>query len=176
MCDPCYSLNKCNCHFFLHSVLFIHSFEDLAIVLQPFAMRAVYECLSPFCKMADDMWFDPFVWMNPFYIMEAGKSRYFFKNVHDAGKPEFFNLPLLAFNLLAHVIFIDYYMPWDIIKPFEDPLRIIRCMESMTRVCYWFEIPCRTLCLFIMHLFTIKNTRCLRKPTMDVSVTWSKWT
>ena len=25
-------------------------------------------------------------------------------------------------------------MPWDIIKPFEDPLRIIMCMESMTRV------------------------------------------
>jgi hypothetical protein len=124
--------------------------------------------------MTDDMWFDPFAWMNPFYIMEAGITRYFFKNVHDAGKTIFFNLPLLALNLLAHVIFIDHYMPWDIIKPFEDPLKIIRCMESMTRVFYLFKIPCRTL--FTMHFFTIKNTRRRMKPTMDVSVTWSKWT
>jgi hypothetical protein len=61
-------------------------FKDLSIILKPFAVRAMYECLSPFSKMETDMWFDPLVWLNPFLNMVENKQKYVFVNKHDDGE------------------------------------------------------------------------------------------
>ncbi len=54
----------------------ISIFKDLSIIFTPFAVRVLYECLSPFLKMATDMWFDSHVCMNPIFKLVDGKRKY----------------------------------------------------------------------------------------------------
>ncbi len=124
-------------------------------MLHAFALRAIYECLSPFSRMDPDIWFDPFVWMNPFLVMDNGRQTYLFKNEHDNGsyiifvyllnkkinwslgsastavqKFKFSRL-LTIFDMLYLLIILVKFVPWELLKPLGDRQSWVDCLQCM---------------------------------------------